>query len=139
MDSEIESGVSVEWIIVADAAEVVNGKLYLLGGGWDTFLVGRDFPVSRTCGLAVAFRVPWAATNQRFVAAIEITDADAKALATMNLDFEMGRPPGIEPGQAQRFQMAANLPLTFRQPGTYVVTVRVAETSRRTTIRVMKR
>jgi hypothetical protein len=24
-------------VIIADYADIVNGKLYLMGGGWDTF------------------------------------------------------------------------------------------------------
>ena len=25
----------IEWLILADEAELVNGKLYMMGGGWD--------------------------------------------------------------------------------------------------------
>ena len=29
----------VEWLILADSAQVIGNKLYLLGGGWDQLAV----------------------------------------------------------------------------------------------------
>jgi hypothetical protein len=140
MDCGLDTRISVEWIILADAAEVVNGKLYLLGGGWDTLVVTTGFPVTRQCGLAVGFRVPWAATNQRQRAVVEITDEDATAkVATLQTQFEVGRPAGIPHGQSQRFQMAATVPLTFQRDGIYTITVLLdGEPVRYTTFRVAR-
>ena len=140
MDSAFETDVSVEWIILADAAEVVNGKLYLLGGGWDTLVVNSGFPVARPIGMAIAFRVPWASTNQRQRATVEVTDEDATArLTTIQMQFEMGRPAGIAYGQPQRFQMAATVPLTFPKEGSYTLTVLLdGEPVRHASFRVLR-
>lgn len=138
MDGVLDAHTSVEWIILADAAEVVNGKLYLLGGGWDTLVMHTGFPASRSCGLAIAFRIPWASTNQRQHATVEITDEDAaNKLVTLAMQFEVGRPAGIPHGQPQRVQLAANVPLTFPQAGSYTITVLLdGEPVRHTSFRV---
>jgi hypothetical protein len=137
---QLTIGTSVEWVILADAAQVVNGKLYLLGGGWDAVIVPSAFPASQACGIAIAFRVPWNETNQRKHADVEITDEDASAtVATMGLQFEVGRPAGITAGQSQRFQIAANVALTFPRPGSYVILVKIdGETKMRTTFNVVQ-
>jgi hypothetical protein len=115
----------VEWLILADAAQVVGGKLYLLGGGWSALTVNGAFPVQQRCGVAASFVVPWNETNQPQNAEIEIATEDGQSLARIEGKIEVGRPPGIRPGQSQRVQLAADLGLTIEGPGTYVVIARV--------------
>jgi len=118
----------VDWIILADYTEVVNAKLYLTGGGWETLTVNSGFPVPYQCGVAVAFSVPWTETNQAHDMAVQISDDDeAHKLAEINGQFEVGRPPGIRLGQSQRVQFAVNLPLVFPKPGGYIVKARVED------------
>ncbi len=35
----------VEWLILADAAQVNGNKLYLLEGGWDRLTITRPLPL----------------------------------------------------------------------------------------------
>jgi hypothetical protein len=119
------AGIEVEWLILADAAEVVGNKLYLLGGGWDVLTVNSTFPVDHACAVAVSFRVPWSETNRPFEIEIEIQDADAKSVASIAGKSEVGRPAGVPAGHPQRTQIAANLGLRFAGPGTYVIIARV--------------
>lgn len=117
----------VEWLILADAAQVVGGKLYLMGGGWDVLNVNSGFPLSQHCAVAAAFKVPWTETNQRHDIEIEITDEDGRlSLFKVAGELEVGRPPGIPPGQDQRSQLAIDLDLRLERPGTYVIIARVA-------------
>lgn len=116
----------VEWLILADAAQVVGGKLYLLGGGWDILTVNAGFPVEQRCAVAAAFKVGWNETNQPHDVTIEIADEDGRTLLTVGAQLEAGRPPGIPPGQDQRAQLALDVTLRFQTPGTYVVTARIA-------------
>ena len=115
----------VEWLILADYAEIIGGKLYLTGGGWDRLTVNTGFPFTKPIGLAAAFRVPWNDTNRPQNVEIEIQSDDGASIGKMGAQFEVGRPPGMKPGQSQRFQLAANLPLTLGAPGSYVVVARV--------------
>jgi hypothetical protein len=117
--------VNVDWLILADAAQVTGGKLYLLGGGWDVLNVNQLFPVTRHCGVAAAFTVPWDQTNMRHNVEIEIQDDDGNDLAKIQGQFEVGRPPGIPVGMTQRTQIAAEMALTFKKPGNYVIIARI--------------
>ena len=115
----------VEWLILADYTEIIGGKLYLMGGGWDRLTVNSAFPLTKPVGLAAAFRVPWNETNQPQNVQIEIQTDDGESVGKVGAQFEVGRPPGTKAGQNQRFQLAANVPLTLRGPGGYVIVARV--------------
>lgn len=130
----------IEWLILSDAAQVVGNKLYLLGGGWDVLTVNSGFPVQRRCAVSIAFRVPWTETNQRHEFGVEITDDDGhRRLAKLNGGFEVGRPPGIRPGQDQRVQTAVDLALRIDNPGQYAVVATIdGEVHRRASFNVVE-
>ncbi len=111
----------VEWLILADAAQVSSNKLYLLGGGWDRLTIASPLPVTHQMAVAAAFRVPWNETNERHNFEIEVTDADGNGVAKLGGQFEVGRPAGVVPGQDQRTQIAVNVGLQLKQLGTYAV------------------
>ncbi len=117
----------VEWIIMADSAEVVNGKLYLMGGGWDHLVVNQPFPTQQLISIAVSFSVGWDETNIRQPMEIRIEDMEGKQLARVNGEIEAGRPRGITPGQAQRVQLAFKLPLRIEKPDRFSVTALIAD------------
>ena len=115
----------LEWLILADAAQVADGKLYLLGGGWDVLNVTTGFPMQKHLAVAAAFRIPWNETNQRHVVEMEIADEDGHTLAQVGGQLEVGRPPGLPIGAPQRFQLPMEALLTFEHPGTYVIVARI--------------
>lgn len=118
----------VEWVILADFAEIVGTKLYLMGGGWDVLRHQGDFPLRRPVGVAVSFRVPWDNTNQKQAFNLEILTEDGESLGTaIQGQVEAGRPAGIPPGTSQRVQLALNMELQLEKPGGYVVHVNVAD------------
>jgi hypothetical protein len=117
--------VDVEWIILADAAEAVNNKLYLIGGGWETLTINPPLPLLHPCAIAIAFSVPWNETNQRHNIEIVVDDQDGAQLVKVAGQVEVGRPPGIPLGRAQRVQMALGMALPIQKTGTYVIIVRV--------------
>jgi hypothetical protein len=130
--------IAVEWLILADAAQVSGGKLFLLGGGWDVLVVNSEFPVTQHCAVAVAVKVPWAEANQPHAIEIGVTDLDRRtSLVAIAGQLEVGRPPGTPPGQTQRAQLAADLNVTFPEPGTYVVYARVGNDERTAALRVI--
>ena len=120
----------VEWLILADAAQLVGNKLFLMGGGWDKLTVNSPFPVDQRCALALALRVAWNETNQKHSFEIEIMSEDAateqpRSLMKAGGQFELGRPPGISPGQDQRFQVALDMTLKIDASGTKTVVARI--------------
>jgi hypothetical protein len=115
----------VEWLILGDYVELVGGKLYVMGGGWDVLTVNTAFPLTKQCGVAASFRIPWDQTNQRHNVEVEILTEDGQQFAKIGGQVEVGRPAGIAPGQDQRAQLAGNLMLTFQQAGRYTIVARV--------------
>lgn len=114
-------------MMLADYAQVADGKLTVVGGGWS--LTGPE-PVP--FGIALLIQVPWDRANQRHLMRLELVDADGQpVLVDMDdegeqpivffddLPFEVGRPPGLKPGTYLDFPVAVNsapLPLA---PGLY--------------------
>lgn len=112
---------SVDFLILGDRVEVLNNKLYLLGGGWDQVSIPNlQMPI--LLGMAVAFRVPWHATNRQHNWSLSIQTQDAQVLMQVNGSFTSGRPPGLAVGSDQRAMIGIPLiPLRVPQAGTHVI------------------
>ncbi|GMU56234.1 MAG: hypothetical protein AMXMBFR33_53800 [Candidatus Xenobia bacterium] len=111
----------IEWLILADAAEVVGNKLYLLGGGWDRLTVHAGFPLEQHCAVAASVRVPWHETEITHEFTIEFITEDGQVLESLGAEFEVGRPPGLTPGREQRWQFSGDFDLRLDVPGRYAV------------------
>lgn len=114
----------VEWLILADAAQVVGGKLYLMGGGWENVWVNA-LPTIHNFAVAAAFRVPWGETNQRHQVEVEVREDEGPVIAKVGGPLEVGRPPGLPGGMEQRVQFAVTLGMEIRQLGTFTIRARV--------------
>jgi hypothetical protein len=97
-------------MMLCDAAQAVNGKLYILGGGWN--LIGPD---PTPTAIAILLHVPWHEANRRHRLRLELMSEDAQPVRVegpqgpqpvqIAAEFEVGRPPGHRPGTP--------LPVTF--------------------------
>jgi hypothetical protein len=116
-------------LLLADAAQAVNGKLYVLGGGWS--LTGPD---PSAMALAVKIEVPWDRANLKHRWLLELLDEDGNAVEMPSAaaggavqplriegEFEAGRPPGLKPGTPLDVALALNFaPLPLAAGGRYV-------------------
>jgi hypothetical protein len=131
----------IEFLILADRAEVVNGKLYMMGGGWSDLqrmpAAEDQPPPSSYLSIAVSVSVGWNETNEthRLTLTIE-NDDSSQQLAQLEGDIEVGRPPGIPPGSDQRALLAVSAAVAFPSPGTYRVVATLAGKTRTVTFRV---
>ena len=106
-------------LLLADSAQAVDGKLYVLGGAWN-MLRFPEFPASLMVGIAVAIDVEWAETNQRHHLDIHFEDARGTAMdPRIGADFEAGRPAGAMADAELRIVMAVNGPVAIPAPGEY--------------------
>jgi hypothetical protein len=113
--------IAIDFMILADGAQAVGGKLYMLGGGW-THLFVPQFPGKPQApfALAVGISVPYHLTNRRFSFAVELTDSDGERVGELlTAEFEQGRPPGLRPGANQPILLAVNAHPDFPAPGRY--------------------
>ncbi len=113
-------------MMLADFAQVSDGKLTVVGGGWS--LTG---PAPVPFGIAVLIRVPWDRANQVHTMRLELLDADgasvvleteegeAPLLLFDDWSFEVGRPAGLKPGTPLDFPVAVNVGPLPLDPGVY--------------------
>jgi hypothetical protein len=101
-------------MLLADSAQAVGGKLYVLGGGWSV-----TGPEPLPCGLAIKVEVPWEATNRPFRLRLELLDSDGQQVLLPSAEqqsqplffetqFEVGRPAGVKPGTPLDWPFAIN-------------------------------
>jgi hypothetical protein len=115
-------------LLLADAAQAVNGKLYVLGGGWS--LTGPD---PSAMALAVKIDVPWDRANIKHHWRLELLDGDGAPIEVPSApageprplridgEFEAGRPAGLKPGTPLDVALALNFaPLPLPPGGRYV-------------------
>lgn len=115
-----------EWVILADSAEIVSGKLYVLGGGWQRLSIAKGFPNTHRCAISMAVEVPWSETNARHEFQVVMQDQDGREEPMgVKGHFEVGRPAGITPGQDQRVQIASGITLNIRAAGPYRLVLRI--------------
>ncbi len=112
----------IDFLILADAAQVAEGKLYLLGGGWDRMAL-NSLPAVQTIGIAVGVIVPWNETNTPHTLRLMVEDEDgATIIQPVEVRLEIGRPAGLSAGSDQRVTVAFNAHLPLSKRGGYVVT-----------------
>jgi hypothetical protein len=108
----------IDFLILADRAESLNGKLYMMGGVWDQIGV-VDFTKPIAFSLALGLLIPWNATNLDHTLQVRLLDEDGNVLFGVDGGFKAGRPPQLPPGASQHnvltFTVAAILP----KPGAY--------------------
>lgn len=100
-------------IMLADSAQVADGKLYVLGGGWT-----ETGPQPCPFAIAGIIEVPWRLANQPHSFRLELIDLDGNPVGiptpegeqpfVMEGQFEVGRPPGARPGASLPVVLALN-------------------------------
>lgn len=112
-------------MLLADYAQVADGKLTVVGGGWS--LTGPD---AVPFAIALLVQVPWDRANQRHVLRLELLDADGQPVPADDetggpvvffddMPFEVGRPAGLKPGTYLDFPVAVNSAPMPLEPGQY--------------------
>lgn len=113
-------------MMLADSAQEVGGKLFILGGGWNTM----GFPPGPSA-VALHIHVPWDQSNMPHTWLLELLDHDANPVMVPGPageqpvraggSFEVGRPPGVPIGSELGVSMAVTIgPLPLLAGGRYV-------------------
>jgi len=115
------------FLLLADHGEALNGKIYVMGGGWNMLRLPQ-LPQEWGFGIALGIDVPWDETNRRHAMTLHVEDPDCEALGgEFSMEFETGRPPGAVQGQDQRISLALLTRTTFAAAGPHAVVVRVGD------------
>jgi hypothetical protein len=112
-------------MMLADSAQALDNKLYILGGGWS--ITG---PEPSPSAIALQIKVPWTETNRQHRMRIELLDPDSQPVAfdspvgrqplILQSEFEVGRPAGMKPGSPIEIALAINIgPLPLEPDSRY--------------------
>ena len=110
-------------MMLADAAQAVNGKLYILGGGWS--VIYGSAPLA----IALKIEVPWSAATEQHTLRIDLLDADGRPvlgqdgetpLVKIEGTFQTGIPAGTKPGVPLDAVQAFGIPPLPLEAGRYV-------------------
>lgn len=114
-------------MLLADSAQVADGKLYLLGAGLS--VIG---PHSQPTAIALLIEVPWDRANIAHQWRLDLIDEDGRPLMAGDSPiavggrFEAGRPAGLRPGTPLKVPLAisfASLPTEPGQSYTWQLTI----------------
>jgi len=110
---------------LADSVESVEGKLYVLGAGWNVLTTTQIPTRHPRVGVGIIIHVPYTATNQLHTFAVYLVDADDNELPLSDAppgagepdgkvrrlsgQFNVGRPPTLQPGDEQLVALGVNI------------------------------
>lgn len=115
----------VDCFLIADAAQVVDGKLYVLGGGWERLTV-QQLPVTRTIEIATRVIVPWTETNRQLTFQLELVTEDGEALLNpaATPSVTVGRPVHLREGSDQAVPLVLKVGgVSIKNAGRFVFTL----------------
>jgi hypothetical protein len=120
----------VSFLILADRAEAIGGKLYMMGGAWDQIAV-VDFSKPVLFSIALGITIPWNATNTDHKLQVQLMDEDGNRLFSVDGSFKAGRPPQLPQGASQNNVLAFAAAAVLPQAGTYSVDATLNESTSR--------
>ncbi len=110
-----------EFLILADAAQVANGKLFILGGGW-TLYRSAVYPAQVQLALGIGILIEWSEAGIRHPVTITMADeGGVLVMPELRGQVEAGKPEELGAGVTQRALLAVNAGLVIPRPGRYVV------------------
>ncbi len=85
-------GPTVDVALLADSVQAVRGKLFVLGGGWDTLWVRRLPARHPSLAIGLRLRVPVSWKSENITLSVELQDQDGKPMLPRPLSHEIKLP-----------------------------------------------
>ncbi len=118
--AQSRSGMKIEFLLIADAVEAVNGKLYVMGGCWDRH-VTSSYPANVRLGIAISLQIVPSDIGQQKVV-IRITDDQGAPIIP-----EILGQIDLSTGRTGRALVAVNSALQIAHSGRYEIHVQGPE------------
>ena len=115
----------IEFVMLAERAEILNGKLYMMGGGYDRLILDQPPPQVAVVTFAIGLLLPPEASGRRHQLQFAVLDAAGNAVAASEqIVLTFVRPPTLGAGESQRVLLAPlGGPVQFPSYGRYVLQV----------------
>lgn len=120
----------IEFILLANAAEVHNGQLYLMGGGWDRLMV-RHLQQPIPIGYALSVLVPWSRAGHDLPIHLRLERETGEPVATAAVGNINAQPtPDAPYNRALRCLVTGSNAWPIPEPGAYRLVATVENASR---------
>ena len=120
-DTPIEN-IDIEFLLVADWAETINGKLYIQGASWDRILLPPPDRPTISFAVVASILVPWHLTNRQHQFQLSLLTGDGVSVGPeISGGFTVGRPAKAMSGQKMRTPFAARFGAKITELGAYDV------------------
>jgi hypothetical protein len=111
----------IEFLILSDSAQVVGGKLFMLGGAWNLHRSG-NYPSQFQFSIALSVMVPWDEAGIRHPFTLTIADdAGVPVIPQIQGQFEVGKSDQIPNETTQHALVSVNIAMVVPRPGRYIV------------------
>jgi hypothetical protein len=128
--------------MLADAARVESGKLYIHGGGWDNISTGSFPTLHPTLALVLTLQVEYDEALQEIPISISLINEDGEELGpVLEGSVTTGHPPGSKRGSPTLVHQAITFnALRFEAAGGYTFVVKSKDTElQRVSFRLLKK
>lgn len=122
-------GPSVDVALLADSVQAIRGKLFILGGGWDTLWV-RQFPARHpSLAIGLRLRIPTSWHSDEVKLSVELQDVDGKPIFPQPLSqqIRLPRPNDNQPTDIGLVRSFTFNNLVFGHEGPYSFVISVDE------------
>jgi hypothetical protein len=107
----------VDFLLLADRAEVLNGKFYIMGGGWDFIRVTSRNQINPGA-VALSVGMPPSAMAEEHDLKVSIVDAEDVAIAKMGARFSANAQPAPDRSW-HHVRIAFQMAFVIQRSGTY--------------------
>ncbi len=119
----------VDYLVLADAVSVAEGKHYIHGGGWDTLFVTSLPATHPLLGVAVRLRIPWNEAGQQLALEVDVLGGEGRN-SVLNEPLRgivsAERPPNMPTGSDLLLHLALSFTnLYLADTGSYDIVLRV--------------
>jgi hypothetical protein len=114
----------IEYALLADAAQAVGGKIYVLGGGWNMFR-SPSFPAPVQLAIAIGLGFTFNEIGIKYPLNVVIADETGVPIVPeMKGQVETGQPAADVPKTASvKIPVAININMSLPHAGTYGIVV----------------
>ncbi len=114
----------IEYALLADAAQAVAGKSFVLGGGWNLFRA-PNYPAPVRFAIAVGLGFTSTEVGIKYPLNVVIADeAGVPIIPEMKGQVETGQlAPDFPKGASVKIPVAVNINVALPHPGTYAIVV----------------
>ena len=120
----------IEYAILADAAQAVGGKIFILGGGWNVFRAA-NYPAPVQLAIAAGFAFAGGEVGRQYPLKIVIADETGTAIVPeLSGQIDTGQlAPEVPQGLPIKIPMAWNVNFAVPRPGRYQIIISIGSSS----------